>query len=80
MDRTEARLEECFSKVFPDLTSEQIRNAAAGRVAAWDSVATVTLLMLIQEEFGVVPDMDRFEEFTSYQSLLDYVREAAAEG
>jgi len=79
MDQTETRLQACFSKVFPKLSREQICRASAGSVAAWDSVASVTLLMLIQEEFGVVAEMDRFEEFTSYEGLLEYVREALAE-
>lgn len=78
MDTNEVRLQQCFSKVFPDLPLEAIRNASTDSVPAWDSISSVTLLMLVQEEFGVVPDMDRFEEFTSFQGLLDYLREAAS--
>ncbi|HZU24211.1 MAG TPA: acyl carrier protein [Bryobacteraceae bacterium] len=66
--------------MFPDLSRDQIRDASAASVGAWDSIASVTLLMLVQEEFGVVADMERFEEFTSYRGLLEYVREACPDG
>jgi len=77
MDTNEVRLQECFSKVFPEIGPEAIRNSSIDTIPAWDSVASVTLLMLVQEEFGVVPDMDRFEEFTSFRGLLDYIRETS---
>ena len=80
MDNNEVRLQKCFSKVFPDLSPQAISNASTDTVRGWDSIASITLLMLVQEEFGVVPDMDRFEEFTSYQGLLGYIGEASANG
>ena len=80
MDNNEVRLQKCFSKVFPDLSPQAIPNASTDTVRGWDSIASITLLMLVQEEFGVVPDMDRFEEFTSYQGLLAYLAKANANG
>ena len=80
MDPTEARLQKCFSKVFPDLGTDRIRTASVDNVPGWDSLASVTLLGLIQEEFGFTPDMDRFEDFTSFQGLADYIRETMPDG
>jgi len=57
---------------------ERIREASVETVAGWDSLATVTLLSLVLEEFGVRPDIDSFEEFSSFQALLDYLRQAQA--
>jgi acyl carrier protein len=74
MDQTERRLQTCFTKVFPELTAQQISNASVDSVAKWDSMASITLLSLVGEEFGTELDMDDFEQFTSYQGILDYLR------
>jgi acyl carrier protein len=37
----------------PDLSRDEILRADAASVAAWDSLATVTLIAVIEEEFGV---------------------------
>lgn len=74
MESDEARLRKCFSKTFPDLSADQIRNATMRNVQSWDSLASVTLLMLISEEFQLTMDMDRFEEFNSFASLLAEIR------
>jgi acyl carrier protein len=78
MDPIEARLQKCFSKVFPDAGEDRIRSATVDSIPAWDSLASITLLTLVGEEFGIAPDMDRFEEFTSFRGLADYVREETA--
>lgn len=74
MDQDVARLQKCFSKIFPGLSPEQIASASVGTVRAWDSLASVTLLTLVSEEFNLTMDMDRFEEFTSFESLLKHIR------
>jgi acyl carrier protein len=53
MSNEEERLTECFRSVFPDLSSDEILRASSASVATWDSLATVTLVSLIEEEFGV---------------------------
>ena len=74
MDQTESRLQTCFTKVFPELTPEQIADASVDSVGKWDSMASITLLTLVGEEFGTDLDMDDFEQFTSYQGILEYLR------
>jgi acyl carrier protein len=64
-----ARLETCFAAVFPDLQPEQLRAAQAERVAAWDSMATVTLMAVINEEFGTDLDLDQMEPLGSFDAL-----------
>jgi acyl carrier protein len=78
MDKTSQRLESCFSKVFPNLAREQVRNASVDTIAKWDSMASVALLSVIGEEFGIEMDMDDLEQFTSFDGLLDYVEAHAA--
>ena len=79
MDPTETRLQKCFSKVFPDLSPDRIRSASVDTVPAWDSLASITLLSLIREEFGIIPDIERFEEFTSFRGLAGYIDETSRE-
>jgi len=43
-------------------------------------MASITLLSLVGEEFGTDLDMDDFEQFTSYQGILEYLRANAAKG
>ena len=38
-------------------------------------MAGITLLSLVGEEFGTELDMDDFEQFSSYQGIVDYLRE-----
>ncbi len=75
MDQIENRLQTCFSRVFPDLTPQQISGATVDSVQKWDSMAGITLLSLVGEEFGTELDMDDFEQFSSYQGIVDYLRE-----
>jgi acyl carrier protein len=77
MDPTTTRLRACFSRVLPRLTDEETLKARADEIPEWDSLATVTLLSLIEEEFGVTLDLDDFEETTSFQSLLKRIQASA---
>lgn len=74
MDETRARLVTCFAAVFPDLTPAEIERASPETVAAWDSLANVTLLTVIEEEFGVEIPVDDLETLASFDLLLDYLR------
>lgn len=51
MDDIEIRLIRCFSALFPELSTEQILTMAPANATHWDSVATVTLFAMIEEEF-----------------------------
>jgi acyl carrier protein len=68
------RLVGCFEKVFPNLSRSDISAADHGSIAAWDSLAHVTLLSLVGEEFGIDIDFEEFEGATSFAAILDLVR------
>jgi acyl carrier protein len=74
MDELEPRLVQCFSALFPDLSESDIPRADVSTVAGWDSVAVVTLLSLLEEEFNVTVDPMDVEKLTSFQSTLGYLR------
>ncbi len=75
MDSTTARLVKCFNTVFPGLNEEQTLQASAAGLKQWDSLATVNLLALIEEEFGVSIDLDELEA-PSFKNLLGLIESA----
>jgi len=78
MNSIAARLTTCFTTVFPELPEAEIPRASIANVARWDSVATVTLLSVVGEEFNIEVDFDHFEELTSFHGILHYVEEHSA--
>jgi acyl carrier protein len=68
-NQIETRLRECFRTVFPDLSDGQISSASQATVSAWDSIATVTLVNLIDQEFGIELDLDKLGELVSFASI-----------
>lgn len=74
MDETQRRLTNCFRVVFPDLPEAEISSASQETVAAWDSVAAITLVNVIEEEFGVELDLDDMGELDSFPRISDYLQ------
>jgi acyl carrier protein len=75
MDNTEERLIKVFETVFPELSVDQIRAASQTTVANWDSVAAITLMNVMEEEFSIEIDFDRAAELSSFSEILGYVKE-----
>ena len=78
MSDTQARLTKCFSSVFPGLGEGEVASASVETVEAWDSVVTITLLTVIEEEFGIEFEVDALERLTSYKSILEYLTQDAS--
>ncbi|HVN94225.1 MAG TPA: hypothetical protein VMT38_11040 [Terracidiphilus sp.] len=76
MKDVEDRLAHCFSAVFPELTDGEIRSATSETVRSWDSVAGVTLIAVVEEEFCVRLDSDDLSNLTSFQGFLSSLRKA----
>jgi acyl carrier protein len=74
MHDTVTRLKTCFQTVFPSLPEESIIEATQSAVAEWDSLATITLVNVIEEEFGIQVDYDLLPQFDSFRSLREYLR------
>lgn len=71
----EQRLMDCFEAVFPALSREQILSATPESVAQWDSIATVTLASVIEEEFGTAVE---FDMELSFAEILSFLRQRGA--
>ena len=50
-----------------------------GSLASWDSLAGITLLSLIEEEFGLGISPDDAAGLVSFGLILDYLRRSSAE-
>lgn len=75
MDEIQSRLTNCFSVVFPGVSTDEIRQSTQSTIPKWDSVAVITLANVIEEEFGFSMDFDRLPELDSFQRMLTYVHE-----
>jgi acyl carrier protein len=73
MDSTEEKLIKVFETVFPDMPSDRITSATQDSTQNWDSVAAITLMNLIEEEFAIQMDFEDLGELTSFQKILAYV-------
>lgn len=69
-----ARLVSCFEVVFPNLPAEAIPAARQDSIEAWDSVAAITLISVIEDEFQVTVDLEKLPELTSFAAFLAYLK------
>ena len=74
MQDLENRLVRCFSSVFPDLSEEQIRTANIESIPGWHSLASVTLISVVQEEFGVQVSLADLPNLVSFSAMQTYVQ------
>jgi acyl carrier protein len=74
MDDVRERLSDCFRVVFPELPQERIANASPETVAEWDSVAALTLMSVVEEEFALQIDLDDLADMASFESFYSYLQ------
>jgi acyl carrier protein len=67
------RLVGCFLTVFPELTEADIRSASQERIEQRDSVAAITLVNVIEEEFSTQIDYDHLPDLDSFAKVLEYL-------
>ena len=77
MNMIEERLATCFAAVFANRSREEIQSATRDSIPEWDSLAAVTLLSLIQQEFNTDIDLFDFENLSSFQELRDHLERTA---
>ena len=74
MSDRKKRLIHCFSSVFPELSEDEIIRASVTSLSNWDSVAMVTLISVIEEEFEIEIDLDDLEQFLSFELMNEFLR------
>lgn len=75
MNDSHARLVQCFTAVFPELTAGQILRASTADISSWDSVNAVVLVSVIEEEFGLEIPAEDLDRLSSFQAILGYLGE-----
>jgi acyl carrier protein len=74
-----SQLVDCFVLVFPGLKSQEASSASMGSLASWDSLAGITLLAVVEEEFRVSIPPDELAQLSSFELILDYLRRSQSE-
>jgi acyl carrier protein len=80
MNNVTERVARCFSGVFPDLRREELARASTASLAGWDSIAQVTLLSSIAEEFDLEFELEDFDDLVSYALIVDYLERKSIDG
>ena len=78
MTDVQSRVARCFLNVFPDLKENDVHRAAQASLPQWDSVAHVTLLSALAEEFQFELEDEAFETMTSYLLVVDFLEDRVA--
>lgn len=65
------QLDECFAIAFPELSASEIRQATMQSVEMWDSLATLTLVGVIEETFQLRIPLDELPSLISYAAIAD---------
>jgi acyl carrier protein len=73
MSDIRSRLAACFATVFPALPETEIDSAGMTSVKGWDSLATVNLITVIEEEFGIQVNAQDLGQMVSFQQILHYL-------
>ncbi len=73
MPDVKTRLIGCFQVVFGGLSDAQVEQATQATMSEWDSVAAITLVNVMEEEFNVQVDYDRLPDLDSFTRILNYL-------
>jgi acyl carrier protein len=73
MDDGDDRLMRCVASAFPSATPDDIRTAKFDAMPGWDSLRGVTLLAVLDEEFGVQIDLPELLELETFDAVKRYL-------
>ena len=68
------RLLKCFRLVFPELSDAELTRASQASLASWDSVASLTLFSVLEEEFSLKLNPDDLEFFISFDLIKEFIK------
>jgi acyl carrier protein len=73
MNDLRPRLVRCFQIVFPGISAPQAEQATQASLEKWDSVAAITLVTVIEEEFSTSLDWDLLPDLNSFEAIADHL-------
>jgi acyl carrier protein len=65
----EDRLMHCFSSTFPGASRDELRTSPLESISGWDSLRGVTLLAVLDEEFGVQLELSELLELNTFEGI-----------
>jgi acyl carrier protein len=74
MSEQDDRLVRCFASVFPTLSEGEIRASNVVPLFDLDSLAGVTLVTLIDQEFGVNVELPDLLDLGSFEAISQFLR------
>jgi acyl carrier protein len=80
MSEQENRLVRCFASVFPTLSEGEIRASDVVPLVDLDSLAGVTLVTLIDQEFGLDVELSDLLELGSFEAIGQFLRKRNPSG
>lgn len=80
MPDLETRLTRCFVAVFPELDPAAAPTVSMTSMSGWDSIASVMLIGVVEEEFGRQIPPEDLEQFVSYESIRSYLKAPSSPG
>jgi len=75
MPPTHDRLVKCFRSVFPVVAADEVPRASLANTPTWDSLASVNLIALIEDEFALDIPLDDYEHMNSFENIYVYVKQ-----
>jgi acyl carrier protein len=73
MPDLESRMAQCFAQVFPRLAPNRVQQATMETVTDWDSLHTVTLVAVLEEEFSVDISADDIPTLISFAAIREFL-------
>lgn len=74
VDHVDSRLARCFAAVFSDIAEADVADASVETRKDWDSLKSVILTTVVEEEFDVRIDPLDLPDLGSFRALSDYLR------
>jgi acyl carrier protein len=78
MDDIQTRLLACFQAVFPERDEKALMQLSQATYPGWDSLASVTLVRLIEDQFHVQLDLFDLESLDSFDAMEKHLRNLQA--
>lgn len=67
------RVQRCFEAAFPTVPREQLRSITRDRTEVWDSLVSLTLITLLEEEFDIMIEDGVVDALTSFDAVIEIV-------
>ena len=69
------RLKRCFNLTFPVASASEIETARIDEMSGWDSLRGVTLLAVLDEEFGLQLDLEELLALGTFDAVQEYLEQ-----